>query len=494
MAKKFFLLTLSIFVAISTYFGIQEWRRLKGIKEINLRRSEKYLAFQILTKALPKLKKRWMYGDQEGFYDKKAFKCPREVEYNPYVDGKYFRCNPNYLQCFFEGNAGITNPVFKVYIQRKAYTVMANPVFDSIGLFSSKKRFYKIITRSNTEGASIPSYGVLVNLSIKEYPDYSLNVILEDSCGDTYLPQDIYAFGFYPYDRYEKDWHWDNKNRHIYIDEHLVSFRDIIEWKLFDKTAPKSIQVPNNSQEWAFPAVGLKLSEMKRFCAFRGKQLLQAHYFDAATFLKLSQKDEKLIKYEENENKEFDENFDKNMDNTEGKKNHNDEYNSDLYPHNFKTIKRSPYPWTKREHDFIQDYIEEKKHSPYIQLYENECKLVYSKECISLFSFIVFNNHSNSWVGLSDVLGGYLEVMDNPLYPNQNLKASSFYFDISSSWHQLGLRAYWDGLGFLSKNFDWSNNLYLEINEQDQAFIESPEHPKDPFKVGFRCMKYEGGN
>jgi hypothetical protein len=118
---------------------------------------------------------------------------------------------------------------------------------------------------------------------------------------------------------------------------------------------------------------------------------------------------------------------------------------------------RSPYYWTKKKKDLQID-----------------CGLIYSKECLDTKPWEL-NSSGPSWAGLYDSLGGVLEFLQNPIDPESNLKASSFYFPKNSHWHRLGYRANWDGLDHNTRNFNFKG-------------IE-PINAENTFAVGFRCMR-----
>jgi hypothetical protein len=155
---------------------------------------------------------------------------------------------------------------------------------------------------------------------------------------------------------------------------------------------------------------------MENYCSFKGKQLMLAHYFDAATFLPMD------------------------MNEVLPKKNN-----------------RSPYYWTKKKSE-----------------YKADCNLVFAEECPAKKSFRL-NMTGPTWAGIMDPMGGVFEAFRNPIDPESNLKASSYYFNFKSPWHKLGFRAGWDGDGFELNHFDFKG-----IN---------PSVGVDKFKVGFRCMR-----
>lgn len=122
-----------------------------------------------------------------------------------------------------------------------------------------------------------------------------------------------------------------------------------------------------------------------------------------------------------------------------------------------KRNQRSPYYWTKKASE-----------------YKADCNLIYSKDCLAKKPYQL-NSTEPTWSGLHDAMGGVFEAFRNPIDPESNLKASSFYFDSKSSWHKLGFRAGWDGDGFDVRNFEFRGlNPFVAV---------------DKFQVGFRCMR-----
>ena len=78
------------------------------------------------------------------------------------------------------------------------------------------------------------------------------------------------------------DYKFDIYNRHIYFDQHLVTNDELNEWIKSDKTELNTI---TNGNLLFKPASQLSLKQMRSYCSFRGQQLMEAHIYDAATFL-----------------------------------------------------------------------------------------------------------------------------------------------------------------------------------------------------------------
>ena len=327
------------------------------------------------------------------------------------------RCGASFLQCLFKKRDQDKRPHLLVRKEGREF-----------GIFAKKQQgedYYRIITRENTEGVSIPSYAVFLELSVALNPDIVVPVLLEDSCNDVYLPQRIYSYG--PLKNLGKeDFRWDNFSTHVYLDKRPVNFLQIADWIKFSrsqKEISKDITFPKEAKKFSLPASRLSKRQMENYCAFRGGQLLQAHYYDAATF-----------------------------------------YPGDV--NDLKPIKniRGPYPWANKSKSFL---VED----------ESYCHKVYSRECLKT-SYEDFQAQSVSWIGMFEILGGYPEALENKIEPKKNLKASSFLFPANSSWHVLGKRAYWNGIGFTDKDFKW----------EEKGMEDTPE--LEDIQVSFRCMRF----
>ncbi|MCY4524563.1 MAG: hypothetical protein OXB84_07485 [Halobacteriovoraceae bacterium] len=329
------------------------------------------------------------------------------------------RCKASFLQCVFEKRDREKKPHFLVKKGKREFRIRA---------LKQQDTYYRIITRENTEGASIPSYGVLIELSTDKFSNIIVPVLLEDVCNDVYLPQRIYSHGTSKKTTQE-EWRWDNFSQHVYLDKHLVDFLDIMEWIKFNSSQKKisqNIVLPDSPAEKSLPAHGLSRIQMENFCAFRGKQIMQAHYYDAATF----------------------------------------------YPGDFDNKTpirniRGPYPWSNKSKSFITKDL-------------SFCGKVFAGECPQKISYDNYKKRSTSWIGMFEILGGYPEALENVVDPMKNLKASSTLFPATSSWHALGKRAYWNGEGFSNKDFNW---------EQDGVSYD-PSLPNNEVKISFRCMRF----
>ena len=390
--KWFFILFISLFLSLMAAYQI---------KRKNSTILAKKQTLEIILLSMENLLKLWQEGEDSLLKNH----CPG-------------RCRASLLQCFFEKRDREGRPHLSVEKEGKNFGIVAR---------RQGEDYYRIMTRENTEGVSIPSYGVFMELALIDNPKIIVPILLEDSCHDVYLPRRVYSYG--PFEGPDKeDFRWDNFAQHIYLDKYPVNFFQIVEWIKFNKSQreiSRGIVIPKDIKKLSKSASGLSKKQMENYCVFRGGQLLQAHYYDAATFYPSDFADKKPLK---------------NI--------------------------RGPYPWTNKSKAFFSD---EKTY----------CHKIYTKECLNKAAYEDYKSRSTSWIGMFEILGGYLEVLENKIEPQKNLKASSLLFPANSSWHMLGKRAYWDGKGFEENDFKWE--------EKSQS---NPPSSLDNLQVVFRCMRF----
>jgi hypothetical protein len=310
---------------------------------------------------------------------------------------------------------------FYRHLQKNAdlQTIVNNKKYNFNLSVLKNQKIYQTISRNSSPGSFLPSYGIEIELKSKEHSNYSMRFIFEDSCHDIFLPRRKFAYG----EEGKKELlEWDNLDSNLFVDRFLVSNRDIREWSFFTGK-----EVLFDKDKLSSPATSLTYKQMKEFCAYKGKSILKAHVLDAASFLPSDRLEPEPLK-----------------------------------------VKRGPYYWTK---DSKQTFLAQKNKK---LINKENCAYAYVKDCLGLADFDSYYLNP-SWMGLNIVLGGPLEVVENNLEPLKNLKASSYYFDISSAWHVLGKRAFWNGEGHELKDFDFGK--------------ETPDMIDGKLGVAFRCMK-----
>lgn len=297
-----------------------------------------------LVKKSSEIHRVWWEGEDSPVWSEVKYQCLKYYDIKTKFDESLMRCNPMLLKC--------------------------------INLFSKK------FQNSIDENITLISGGYLVK--ILGHDNSHLNILLKDFCHETFLEEKTYAYSELPKPSEGEDFLFDNVNQKIYLDKHLVTNREYQDY-LF------SIGLINKNKfsgdQLFLPADSLTLKDMQDYCLFRGKELMNAHFFDAATFL----------------------------------------WNENLP--GAKWLKRSPLYWTKNNKAKIEN-----------------CEQVFTKECLAAQPYRI-NSISPTWAGIQDSMGGVMEAFKNPIEPEKNLKVSSFYLNRNSSWHALGKRAKWTGEG-----------------------------------------------
>ena len=337
----------------------------------------------------------WKEGEESREWSLMGQACKNQFKLTKKFDESLLRCNPFLIQCH------------ALFSKNLNYSIL--------NIEEAGNLPYRYLTRSNSSYFGLKETGIALTLLDKKSLK-KIDLFLEDNCHEIYLEPRIYAYGEHVETKGVADFRFDNFNQNIYLDSHLVTNFDINIWIKFGNPDFTTGLVEKIGDELFLPAVNLNYTQMQNYCSFKGKQLMQAQYFDAGAFLPM-----------------------------------------DLNDKTPKKNQRSPYYWTKKASE-----------------YKSDCKLIYSKDCLSKFEYRL-NSGEPSWSGMRETLGGVFEAMRNPIDPESNLKASSFYFDSKSSWHKLGFRAGWNGEGFALRDFDFRGlNPYVNI---------------DKFQVGFRCMR-----
>lgn len=384
------LFTLSI-CAVLLVGGWLFWQKAQKKSPMTDQFIQERQALERLLRNSAEIHRIWTEGEDSREWIFLKADCLKHHKITASFDESLLRCNPLLLQCYSQ--------------------------------FSKKLNFnfvdgYKYMTKSNASHVGLKSAGYL--FSIEDNLSYKkLDLFLADNCHEVFLENRAYAYGeeLSGKEAIEtEDYRFDNFGQNIYIDRHLVTNAEVNDWIEFGHSDLTKGLSKKLGDELFLPATHLLLTQMQNFCSFKGKQLLLAHYADAASFLPMDL--------------------------------------SEVLP---AKNSRSPYYWTKKKNEFKAD-----------------CNLIYAQECLSKKPYRL-NSTSPSWAGLMDSMGGVFEVYRNPIDPQSNLKASSFYFNFKSPWHKLGFRAGWDGEGFDLRHFDFRG-----IN---------PEFTTDKFKVGFRCMR-----
>ena len=391
---KRFIVPVAVCAVVIGAIGYYFYKNQKNLSNPDRFIQEK-AAYLRLIQNSSEIHKLWEAGEESREWTLIKSDCLKKLGISQKFDESLLRCHPLLLQCHAEFSKNLTYKIINV----EEYENSA----------------YRLMTKSNSSYQGLRETGVA--LTIEDLQSKKrMDLFLTDQCHEVYLEQRAYAYGE-PVDAKDgDDYRFDNFNRHIYLDNHLVTNSEVNDWIKFGNPDFTRGLKSKSGDDLFLPAVDLNYSQIENYCSFKGKQVMLAHFFDAATFLPMDL-GEKVPK--------------KNL--------------------------RSPYYWTKKASE-----------------YKADCNLIYSKDCVNKKGYQL-NSTGPSWAGIHDSMGGVFEVFRNPIDPESNLKASSFYFDSKSSWHKLGFRAGWNGDGFDLRDFDFRGlNPFVAI---------------DRFQVGFRCMR-----
>lgn len=374
-------------------------------KKQNLNPIHEEIFYRVVKKAKNDILTRWKEGDIEGLFKKGLFNCSR-IPNDSKISQKYFQCNPEYFNCFLSGKIKNLEPKFKISLNDKVYHLTLDKTLE--------------YTNQSITGITIPGFdGYITTVKVDEIPGFSLSLLLKNNCHQAKLPERIYALN--PKNTEEL---WDNFERVIKIDKFQVNNREINQWVHSGK-GDEHLLI-QDAKQLHLPATHLNREQMRKYCSFRGKQLLKSHIFDAAVFFP----------------------------------------NAPDNPNN-KFIKLYPYPWTKKRK--IKNTIN-----------ESNCGQFYSSECREKFDYDPYSSLNVSWMGIYQVMGGYPEYVENIIDPELNIALSSYYFERMSDYNNLFARGIWNG--------ESGKSLEIQIPKLRRS-RERFKDKIDWKGVAFRCMQ-----
>lgn len=416
MPKKILVLIFVFLFAVICAIGVKMYFvHQNREREIIVNRAGKLKEITVLVKKIDSI---WRYGDVYNYYKNGKVQCKQEFGEFETFNGreKYnFKCNPGFLECLLREGV----------LLEKGIDAVSNPT----------GAFLQLLPSSEYSFSNLMFVNKMVWRLVLQKGELSFFVYLENNCNEVYLPQKIYAT---KHDN-DKIFMWKNE-KNIYIDRYMVTYQEVLNWakSTKDLSDPLFKKLPDDPLLLNRTAVNLTKNQMEEYCSFWGKQLLKTHLYDAATY----------IPYEDAS------------------------WSIDRYP-------LDPYPWSRKKSAV---FLSQKKSLK--DLTEDDCNRSYVKECKALMPYKIISN-SSSWMGIQQILGGPFEYLINPLMSSastgnimnekENLKASSYYFGVSDTVHQLGKRFSWTGEDHSMESVDFGDSV-----------LEDSELALD---IGFRCYK-----
>lgn len=364
----------------------------KGQVETDEKVEELATDTEIILKSISKFKEIFEAGDSSNLWGSGAISCPL-IPLSQYVSKQGLKCQPFFVDCVLKSNYGTIQVKHKDF----TYNVRAKPFFTSpvpevngeILTFAPKILPHQSIPTNSTKKLFY-EFELFIDNAQKNPKTHK--ILIEDTCGDTYLPQKSYVYR--EHSREDKvDKIWNNFNKQIYIDKAQIRNWEILVYKMAKQS---SLQIPSDAMDWFKPAVGLFPEDMERYCSDIGKELAQSHVMDAGSFFPL-------------------------------------EPNNILY----QDRSFAPFPWTKRS-------ISEP-----ILIYQNRDKQFDNKFCDKVFTAdcieqnVLAKSHNTdaiSWIGLLDLLGGTPEYVKNIINPSNTFRVSSRFLGLKNRLNRVGRR------------------------------------------------------
>ncbi len=326
-------------------------------------------------------------------------------------------CSGQILQCLYD---------FKKIKNKPLIIERMNGISYEVRLVTlNEKYLFDVLVPSNNESTDITHQAFGIKLALNQGEE-KFDAMLENNCHEVFLDERYFAYGEKKADK-NSEIYFDTIGKKYFIDVHLMTKADYNYWL---RVKPHENLSMFTDHKYDFePVTHLKLKQMQDLCSFYGKQIFRADLFDAATFIPFEMREKTSKNYE-----------------------------------------RGSYYWVKKNSEAW--IVKNPK-----EINEKNCKLIYGEECKSKFPQLKWGSEP-TWAGLKEVMGGVFEYVYNPIDSKENLRASSFYFPLSSSWHKLGKRAFWDGEGHDSAHFNFGDGDQLPMVYKGKNL-----------EVGFRCMR-----
>jgi hypothetical protein len=305
------------------------------------------------------LKKEWQQG---------KWNCPA-LAFHPQVPLWALECHPALLECWAQNKFPNFSHPWKIKRGNRVYIAEA--------LKHRDDQFVKVWGAS--EIAQPFASQMVSEMLIKIYSadqksqPQTYSILFADSCRGVRLPERIYSF------QQDQSFLWDTFGRDITLDRQLVTRGDVDYW-VKNNDRYKHLRLTSDTY-WYEPALNLSREEKNAFCHWRKAHLLEAHYFDAATFFLDPQKQVPQVP--------------------------------------------TQVPWAREDKAFYnlndlsdgQSYLIKK------------CKRGFFKECRELKKYqlaFMWSSENISWLGLRQVFGGPPEEFQNPFFPSLIYKLSDW--------------------------------------------------------------------
>jgi hypothetical protein len=193
-----------IFLAISAIFW--KFRRTPTNPEHFI---QEKAGLQRLIQNSSEIHRLWNEGEESREWSLMKTECLKYLGTSQKFDESLLRCNPILLQCH------------ALFTKNLNYKFIRYEEFDDAP--------YRYMTKSNSSYGGIRESGVAITIEDNQTKKH-LDIFLADSCQEVYLEQRVYAYGEPPEGLDGEDYRFDNFNRNIYLDTHLVTNGEVNDW------------------------------------------------------------------------------------------------------------------------------------------------------------------------------------------------------------------------------------------------------------------------
>lgn len=257
--RKIIILFIAIFLIGPTAISIVGSERLRYYFSFNRENAALFKkereAHQRLWKVIPSLSRLWESSESSEEWKKLRQNCLDQFHLKQkFNEALLLSCHPLVMSCYAQ--------------EVNAHSEKYDFRFKTIGVHLTP--YYRYITKENSNHLVETESGYLFTLVDKK-TDLSLDVVFSDRCREVYLEQSTYLY---------KDQSFDNIGRHLYIDSYLVTNYDINDWINYGNAKNLEVSKPN---DWFRPATTLNKNQMQDYCAFKGRSILKAEWYHAAS-------------------------------------------------------------------------------------------------------------------------------------------------------------------------------------------------------------------
>lgn len=218
--------------------------------------SQKNADLQASIQFIGWLHENWTKGDFRRLLENKKLSCSLFWDSDK-LGREFSRCNPEYLDCLLDyeqkQSGGLTVNERKVLIEK-----------------NNLNHFYRPIKKVNFGSSTLNAvYEIYFKIGEEEFYTY-----LEDSCRDSFLPEDRYAIGIYQKDK--DDWFWNNRGRFLFVDKTPVLKYKYKLWM--------NENVEFKREDFYTYVENIPSEKAHAYCALHAGKIVQSHVLDASSF------------------------------------------------------------------------------------------------------------------------------------------------------------------------------------------------------------------